>query len=169
MLVLRSVATPSPQRCAPGAGAGVPSSWARRRHIEKTATACRLRLSRPRSWSRRDRAGKARCLVAGPVARRRDPSGLVRLWVFDPKGGMEFGDRAPMFARFVCEDFEAMAEHAGRGRRSARERPPAARLTRQHTPTVADPLYVIVIDELAALTAYLTDRQLKTASRRRCG
>jgi DNA segregation ATPase FtsK/SpoIIIE-like protein len=29
------------------------------------------------------------------------------------------------------------------------------------SPTVTDPLVVIIIDELANLTAYLTDRQLK--------
>ncbi|MFU8855296.1 cell division protein FtsK, partial [Micromonospora sp. SL1-18] len=33
--------------------------------------------------------------------------------------------------------------------------------TRQHTPTPDEPLIVLVIDELANLTAYLTDRQLK--------
>ena len=36
-----------------------------------------------------------------------------------------------------------------------------AAITRQHTPTEAEPLILIVIDELANLTAYLTDRQLK--------
>ena len=33
--------------------------------------------------------------------------------------------------------------------------------TRQHIPTADEPLIVLVIDELADLTAYLTDRQLK--------
>jgi S-DNA-T family DNA segregation ATPase FtsK/SpoIIIE len=40
----------------------------------------------------------------------------------------------------------------------------AARLkgrTRQHEPTTDEPLIVLVVDELANLTAYLTDRQLK--------
>ena len=33
--------------------------------------------------------------------------------------------------------------------------------TRQHEPNEAEPLIVLVIDELANLTAYLTDRALK--------
>jgi S-DNA-T family DNA segregation ATPase FtsK/SpoIIIE len=33
--------------------------------------------------------------------------------------------------------------------------------TRQHVPTVDDPLYVLIIDELTALTAYVSDRQTK--------
>ncbi|WP_307961991.1 hypothetical protein [Salinispora arenicola] len=37
-------------------------------------------------------------------------SGLVRLWVIDPKGGMEFALGRPMFARFACKSFEAMAD-----------------------------------------------------------
>jgi S-DNA-T family DNA segregation ATPase FtsK/SpoIIIE len=55
-----------------------------------------------------------------------------------------------------------MAEMLEDAARTAQAR--AARLagkTRQHQPTPADPLIVLVIDELANLTAYLTDRQLK--------
>ena len=56
----------------------------------------------------------------------------------------------------------AMAALLDEPPRSAQAR--AARLageTRQHQPTLAEPLIVLVIDELAALTAYLTDRHLK--------
>lgn len=89
-------------------------------------------------------------------------TGLVQLWGFDPKGGMELGPGMPLFARFACEDAEAMADLLDQAVGTARQR--AARLrgiTRQHQPTVAEPLLAIVIDELAALTAYLTDRKLK--------
>jgi S-DNA-T family DNA segregation ATPase FtsK/SpoIIIE len=95
--------------------------------------------------------------LAGGIA-----SGLVELWAFDPKGGMELGGGQRMFARFACDDYAAMADMLEEALRTARAR--AARLrgvTRQHTPTVAEPLIVIIIDELAALTAYLTDRHLK--------
>jgi S-DNA-T family DNA segregation ATPase FtsK/SpoIIIE len=34
-------------------------------------------------------------------------------------------------------------------------------VTRQHVPTPADPLVLVVIDEIAALTAYLPDRDLR--------
>ena len=89
-------------------------------------------------------------------------AGTVRLWVFDPKGGMEFAAGQRLFDRFLCDDFPAMAAALDQAVTVLRDR--AARLrgvTRQHEPSVDDPLYVIVIDELAALTAYLTDRQLK--------
>ncbi|GAA0907687.1 FtsK/SpoIIIE domain-containing protein [Virgisporangium aurantiacum] len=95
--------------------------------------------------------------VAGGIS-----TGLVEVWAFDPKGGMELGAGERLFARFACEDYKAMADMLDEALATARRR--AARLrgiTRQHIPTVDEPLIVIVIDELAALTAYLTERQLK--------
>ncbi|SCL38808.1 DNA segregation ATPase FtsK/SpoIIIE, S-DNA-T family [Micromonospora rhizosphaerae] len=89
-------------------------------------------------------------------------SGLVQLWGLDPKGGMELGMGAPMFARFARKDYTAMCELVEEAATVAKDR--AAKLygrTRQHTPTPDEPLIVVVIDELANLTAYLTDRQLK--------
>src|SRR5690606_23581464 len=89
--------------------------------------------------------------LAGGVA-----SGEVELWGFDPKGGMELGGGLPLFTHFACEDFQAMADLLEEAVDVARSR--AARLrghTRQHVPTVAEPLVVLVVDELAALTAYL--------------
>jgi hypothetical protein len=89
-------------------------------------------------------------------------AGLVEVWAFDPKGGMELTAGRPLFARFACDDFDAMADMLDEAVKTMRQR--TARLrghTRQHIPTVGDPLYLIVIDELAALTAYLTDRKLK--------
>ncbi|MBN1173430.1 MAG: cell division protein FtsK [Micromonosporaceae bacterium] len=97
-----------------------------------------------------------RALAGGVQAR------LVQLWVFDPKGGMELGAGAPLFARFACDDYQAMADMLDEALKVAQTR--AARLrgvSRQHTPTADEPLIVIIIDELAALTAYLTDRKLK--------
>ncbi|MGK5520785.1 FtsK/SpoIIIE domain-containing protein [Micromonospora sp. URMC 107] len=89
-------------------------------------------------------------------------SGLVQVWGLDPKGGMELGIGAPMFARFACKDYAAMCELIEEAATVARERAGKLRgRTRQHTPTPDEPLIVLVIDELANLTAYLTDRQLK--------
>ncbi|WP_239133335.1 FtsK/SpoIIIE domain-containing protein [Rugosimonospora africana] len=89
-------------------------------------------------------------------------SGLVKLWVFDPKGGMEMAAGDPLFERFACEDFAAMADALETAVGLMRERTRRLRgVTRQHIPTVDEPLVVIVVDELAALTAYLTDRHLK--------
>ncbi|MER7006668.1 FtsK/SpoIIIE domain-containing protein [Dactylosporangium sp. NPDC000555] len=89
-------------------------------------------------------------------------AGLVQLWAFDPKGGMELGAGERLFAKFACTDFKAMADLLELALKTAQDR--AARLrgrTRQHVASVTDPLIVIVIDELAALTAYVTDRQTK--------
>ncbi|MFV2095793.1 FtsK/SpoIIIE domain-containing protein [Micromonospora sp. LOL_014] len=95
--------------------------------------------------------------LAGGVA-----SGLVRLWVIDPKGGMEFAFGRPMFARFASTSFDAMADLLDEAVQVLRER--QARLAgtvRVHTPTTDDPLVVVVIDEMAALTAYLQDVELR--------
>ncbi|MFC5925518.1 FtsK/SpoIIIE domain-containing protein [Micromonospora vulcania] len=95
--------------------------------------------------------------LAGGVA-----SGLVRLWVIDPKGGMEFALGRPMFARFACKSFEAMADLLDEAVAMMRERQTRlAGNVRVHTPTVTDPLVVVVIDEMAALTAYLQDAELR--------
>lgn len=95
--------------------------------------------------------------LAGGIA-----SGLVRLWVIDPKGGMEFAMGRPLFARFAGRSFEAMADLLDEAVTVMRERQTRlAGTVRVHTPTEADPLVVVVIDEMAALTAYLQDADLR--------
>jgi S-DNA-T family DNA segregation ATPase FtsK/SpoIIIE len=97
-------------------------------------------------------------------------AGLVELWAFDPKGGMELAAGAPLFARFAYEDPDSMAGVLEEAVKRMRQR--AARLrgvTRQHTPTVDEPLIVVVVDELAALTAYLTDRKVRDRIRESLG
>jgi S-DNA-T family DNA segregation ATPase FtsK/SpoIIIE len=89
-------------------------------------------------------------------------TGLVQLWAIDPKGGMELGGGLPLFSRFACTEHESMAGMLEAALEMAQAR--AARLrtvTRQHVATPDEPLIVIIIDELAALTAYLTDRKVK--------
>ncbi|MER7167284.1 FtsK/SpoIIIE domain-containing protein [Micromonospora sp. NPDC000207] len=89
-------------------------------------------------------------------------SGLVEVWAFDPKGGMELAAGVPLFARFAYDDPDGMAGVLEEAVKRMRMR--AARLrgvTRQHVPTVEDPLLVLVVDELAALTAYITDRKVR--------
>ncbi|MGH9283389.1 MAG: FtsK/SpoIIIE domain-containing protein, partial [Acidimicrobiales bacterium] len=84
----------------------------------------------------------------GPAVR----DGLVRLWVLDPKGGMELAAGAPLFARFAYDTPARMAdvlEHA-----VAVMQARAARLrgvTRLHEPSPGEPLIVVVVDELADL------------------
>lgn len=108
-------------------------------------------------------AGKGSVLQALISAMAPDvKSGRVRLCVIDPKGGMELGAGEPMFSFFshdatgqtvelLRELVNLMHERANRLRGH----------TRLHTPTTADPLFVIIIDEIAALTAYVTDRKVK--------
>jgi DNA segregation ATPase FtsK/SpoIIIE, S-DNA-T family len=108
-------------------------------------------------------------------------SGLVQVWAIDPKGGMELGLGRDLFTRFAghishaptgpassaagvdaSEEWEAMAVLLEDAVRLMRYR--ASRLVgvaRTHVPTVAEPLLVVVVDEIAALTAYCTDRKLR--------
>jgi len=90
-------------------------------------------------------------------------TGLVRLCVIDPKGGMELGAGAPLFTVFTHDATDTTLEllrqlvtvmHARANRLRGH--------TRLHTPTTSEPLFVAVIDEIAALTAYVTDRKVRT-------
>ncbi|KEF99085.1 MULTISPECIES: FtsK/SpoIIIE domain-containing protein [Mycobacterium] len=89
-------------------------------------------------------------------------TGRVRLCVIDPKGGMELGAGAPMFSQFCHHTGEPTVELLRQLAALMQAR--ANRLrghTRLHTPTPAEPLIVVVIDEIAALTAYVTDRKVR--------
>jgi DNA segregation ATPase FtsK/SpoIIIE, S-DNA-T family len=90
-------------------------------------------------------------------------SGLVQAWVIDPKGGMELAPGAALFDRFAYESPQAMRDLLAEAVDVMRAR--AFRLrghSRLHQPSVAEPLIVVVVDEIAALTAYVTDRKLRT-------
>ncbi len=86
----------------------------------------------------------------------------VRLLVIDPKGGMELGHGAPLFAGFI-DDYGEPALTLLRAlviimrRRQARLRGH----TRLHVPSQSQPLLLVIIDELASLTAYGTDRKIR--------
>lgn len=87
--------------------------------------------------------------------------GLVKLWVLDPKGGMELVAGAPLFHRFCHDDAGEMADVLEDAVTEMRARAGRLRgVTRLHTPTPDEPLIVIVVDELASLTAY-TERDEK--------
>lgn len=79
---------------------------------------------------------------------------LVRLWGIDLKRGVELEMGSALFSAHAYKPDEAlavlqtlMAVIDARGNAMAGT-------TRLHQPTVGDPLHVLVIDELAALTAY---------------
>lgn len=86
----------------------------------------------------------------------------VAVWAIDPKGGMELTPGLALFARFAADDFEQMAQLLEDAVTLMRSR--AARLaghTRTHAATPSDPHVVVLIDEVANLTAYLPDRKLR--------
>jgi S-DNA-T family DNA segregation ATPase FtsK/SpoIIIE len=105
--------------------------------------------------------------------------GLVQVWAIDPKGGMELAGGAKLFDRFVYGDPDTASTNESTDRGGGgyemdyahvledavlvmRRRQATLRgVTRLHTPTTAEPLVVIVIDELAALTSYVIDREAK--------
>lgn len=89
-------------------------------------------------------------------------AGTVQVWAIDPKGGMELGAGRALFARFAGDEFDTMADLLDDAVALMRGR--AARLAghaRRHQASPEEPLVVVVIDELANLTAYLPDRKLR--------
>ena len=95
----------------------------------------------------------------GPFIR----DGSVQVWAIDPKGGMELTPGAGLFTRFGYQDPAAMVALLEEAVAFMRTRTERLRQSghRVHTPTTQDPLVVVVVDELAALTAYVGDRDLK--------
>jgi S-DNA-T family DNA segregation ATPase FtsK/SpoIIIE len=111
----------------------------------------------------------------GPAIR----DGQVTVWAIDPKGGMELAPGAGLFARFSYGDPDQVGT-AGIGSAGVvahelefasvledavavmRRRQEALRgITRLHTPSTAEPLLLLVVDEVASLTGYVTDRDAK--------
>jgi S-DNA-T family DNA segregation ATPase FtsK/SpoIIIE len=86
----------------------------------------------------------------------------VRLLVVDPKGGMEFGRGQKLFTGFVHDNAENTVALLRAVTIVMQKR--AQRLrghTRLHVPTVGEPLILLMIDEIASLTAYIRDRKTR--------
>lgn len=103
-------------------------------------------------------------------------SGRVRPVGLDPKGGIELGFAAGFWWKIVRGEITEETAASEAAQKSLEEFAAALddmvlimarRLAamqgkrRLHVPTVEEPLYVIFIDELAALTAYVQDRKLR--------
>jgi DNA segregation ATPase FtsK/SpoIIIE, S-DNA-T family len=89
-------------------------------------------------------------------------AGSVRVIGIDPKGGMEFGLYPDLFWHLACESDAEMVEALELAADLVQARAKELRgVARQHVPTVAEPFYLVVVDEIASLTAYLGDRQLR--------
>lgn len=88
-------------------------------------------------------------------------AGAVRVTCLDPKGGMELADGVPLFDRFATS-FGDIAEALDELVVVMQERADRLRgTTRALEPTVDEPLLLVVVDELATLTAYQPDRKLR--------
>lgn len=95
-------------------------------------------------------------LALGPAIR----TGLVEVHGVDLKGGMELAMGRALFTRYATSPEEAVVllEDTATDLRARAQR--IAGQVRTHTPTICDPLVLVVVDELAALVAYVTDRDL---------
>ncbi|WP_454129620.1 FtsK/SpoIIIE domain-containing protein [Microbacterium aurum] len=106
-------------------------------------------------------SGKA-SLVWGLLLGLADPihSGLVEVWGVDRKGGMELALGRALLTRFAADaERSVILLEEAVAAMQARAQELAGR-TRQHVASLTSPTIVILIDELAALTAYETDRDL---------
>ncbi|MGI4893947.1 MAG: hypothetical protein ACRYF3_02415 [Janthinobacterium lividum] len=87
--------------------------------------------------------------------------GLVQVWAADGKAGMELEPGRALFTRFATtvEDGVQLLEDAAvvMTERAAR----MAGVSRHHEPSTSEPLLVILVDEVALLTAYTPDRKLR--------
>ncbi|MBB6174703.1 S-DNA-T family DNA segregation ATPase FtsK/SpoIIIE [Nocardiopsis mwathae] len=87
-------------------------------------------------------------------------AGLVRVWAVDPKR-MELSYGRSLFHRYADdgESVVALLEDAVAEMQERAER--YAGRVRAHTPSVDDPFDVVVLDEVAFLTAYHPDRDIR--------
>jgi len=93
--------------------------------------------------------------------------GHVKLYGIDPKGGMELGQAPEVFEQVVYDNgsravtlLEWLAQEVKRRAESYRGR------RRMWTPESGDPFLLLVVDELADVIAYQTDRQLRDRATR---
>lgn len=93
--------------------------------------------------------------LAEPIHR-----GVVEVWGIDRKGGMELALGRSLLTRFAADAERSvilLEDAVGAMQQRAKD---LAGKTRQHVASLDSPTIVALIDELAALTAYETDRDL---------
>ncbi|GIH08096.1 hypothetical cell division FtsK/SpoIIIE protein [Rhizocola hellebori] len=108
-------------------------------------------------------AGKGSVLwaiVSAMAAGIRD--GLVKVYAFDPKGGMELDAGRDLFHRFCFGTPEEMANALEELVKEMKQRQASHRgHGRVHEASLVEPTIVVLIDEFGALTSYVTDKKLK--------
>jgi DNA segregation ATPase FtsK/SpoIIIE, S-DNA-T family len=97
-------------------------------------------------------------------------AGWIRVLVVDPKGGMEFGRGQKLFSGFAYDNGHETVELLRAATKIMQQR--AQRLrghTRLHSPSVDEPLIVLIVDEIASLTAYIGDRKIRAETEQLLG
>jgi hypothetical protein len=79
--------------------------------------------------------------------------GLVQVWAIDPKLGLELTIGKELFARYEYTSWSAMASLLDDAVKVMHRRALAlAGVSRKHQPTTAEPLLVVLVDEMTVLT-----------------
>lgn len=88
-------------------------------------------------------------------------AGLVHLIGIDLKYGIELSIGARLFTKIATTEADAVQTLAGLEKLMNKRGHEMAGRTREHRPTKASPLVVLLIDELAGVTAYMSDPTLR--------
>lgn len=91
-------------------------------------------------------------------------AGVVRLVGIDLKYGIELSVGAPLFTKIATTEADAVETLAALEKLMNKRGNAMAGRTREHSPTKASPLVVLLIDELAGVTAYMSDPALRKAA-----
>jgi S-DNA-T family DNA segregation ATPase FtsK/SpoIIIE len=97
-------------------------------------------------------------------------AGWIRVPIIDPKGGMEFGRGQKLFSGFAYDNCDDTLELLRAATKIMQKR--AQRLrghTRLHDPSIDEPLIVLIIDEIASLTAYIGNRKVRAEAEQLLG
>lgn len=97
-------------------------------------------------------------------------AGWIRVLVVDPKGGMEFGRGQKLFGGFAYDNNDNTRALLRAATKIMEHR--AQRLrghTRLHDPSADEPLIVLIVDEIASLTAYIGDRKVRAEAEQLLG
>lgn len=86
-------------------------------------------------------------------------AGLIAVRCLDPKGGMEFAAGAPLFDRFAHDPDTILAVLRETTTTMIARAQRLRGTTRTHRPSRAEPHIVLLVDELATLTAYAERKQ----------
>ncbi|MDP7726409.1 FtsK/SpoIIIE domain-containing protein [Mycobacterium sp. TY814] len=88
-------------------------------------------------------------------------AGFVHLIGIDLKYGIELSTGAGLFAKIATTEADAVQTLAGLEKLMDKRGHEMAGNTREHRPTTNSPLVVLLIDELAGVTAYMSDPTLR--------